>query len=132
MSDTRWLREQGFEVIDTTPAGFVLLALSLGPSATPPHFNESARSGQCPDQEGLVAYYSNRCPYAEFHVRTSLVDTAKKRTLPLKVIKLETLAQAQAAPTPATIFSLFRDGKFVTTDLSACMDSRFDKAIQSP
>jgi hypothetical protein len=24
---------------------------------------------------------------------------------------------------------LFYEGKFVTTDISACMDSRFDKAI---
>jgi hypothetical protein len=35
--------------------------------------------------------------------------------------------QAQAAPTPATIFSLFRDGRFVTTDISVCMDGRFDR-----
>ncbi|WP_429417649.1 YoaP domain-containing protein [Roseimarinus sediminis] len=27
-------------------------------------------------------------------------------------------------PTPATIFSLFYDGKFITTDLSVYMDSR--------
>ena len=37
------------------------------------------------------------------------------------------MAQSQAAPTPATIFKLFRDGRFVTTDISACMDGRFDK-----
>jgi hypothetical protein len=39
------------------------------------------------------------------------------------------MEQAQAAPTPATIFSLFLDGKFVTTDISVCMDSRFDKIV---
>ena len=39
------------------------------------------------------------------------------------------MEQVQASPTPATIFSLFYEGKFVTTDISACMDSRFDKAI---
>jgi len=47
------------------------------------------------------------------------------------VIKLETMKQAQSAPTPATIFSLFLDGKFVTTDISSCMDSRFDKMIKT-
>lgn len=30
-----------------------------------------------------------------------------------------------------TIFSLFYNEKFVTTDLSACMDSRFDKLVMS-
>jgi len=39
------------------------------------------------------------------------------------------MEQAQIAPTPATIFSLFYNGKFVTTDLSTCMDSRFDKVV---
>ena len=73
--------------------------------------------------------FSNRCPFAEFHVTSSLKETAAKRNLPLTIIKLETMEQAQAAPTPATIFSLFYEGKFVTTDISACMDSRFDKAI---
>jgi hypothetical protein len=60
-----------------------------------------------------------------------LVETAKKRKLALKIVKLETLEQAQNSPTPATIFSLFIDGAFVTTDLSVCMDSRFDKVVQS-
>lgn len=131
MSDSQWLLKQGFEVTDRTPAGFVLLALSFAQTEVAPHFNESARSGQCPDQNGVVAYYSNRCPYAEYHVRSSLVATADKRNLPLTIVKLETLEQAQSAPTPATIFSLFFNGRFVTTDLGACMDSRFDKAIRN-
>jgi hypothetical protein len=39
------------------------------------------------------------------------------------------MEKAQSSPAPATIFSLFYNGKFVTTDLSACMDSRFDKIV---
>jgi hypothetical protein len=87
-------------------------------------------SGECAEKNGLVAYFSNRCPYSEFHVTTSLIETAEKRKLPLKIIKLETMKQAQSAPTPATIFSLFYNGKFVTTDISVCMDSRFDKVME--
>jgi hypothetical protein len=41
------------------------------------------------------------------------------------------MEQAQTAPTPVTIFSMLYNGKFVTTDLSACMDSRFDKVIDN-
>jgi hypothetical protein len=59
-----------------------------------------------------------------------LTETAEKRKLPLKIIKLDTIEKAQAAPTPATIFSLFYNGKFLTTDLSVCMDSRFDKIVK--
>lgn len=82
------------------------------------------------EKNGLVVYYSNRCPFSEYHVTTSLTETAEKRKLPLKIIKLDTMEQAQSAPKPATIFSLFYDGKFITTDLSVCMDSRFDKVIE--
>jgi len=53
-----------------------------------------------------------------------------KRKLKLQVIKLETMEEAQSAPTPATIISLFFNGKFVTTNISACMDSRFEKVVR--
>jgi hypothetical protein len=60
-----------------------------------------------------------------------LTETANKRKLPLKIIKLESFQEAQTAPSPATIFSLFFNGRFVTTDLSVCMDSRFDKVMEN-
>ena len=39
------------------------------------------------------------------------------------------MEQAQNAPTPATIFTLFYNGKFVTTDLSVCLEGRLSKAL---
>ncbi len=129
MSDTRWLLKQGFESCEETSSGFSLLAMKIKESASTPVFNDSVKNGRRPEQQGLVAYYTSRCPYSEYHVRESLVATAKKRNLPLTIIKLETMEQAQAAPTPATIFSLFLDGKFSTTDVSVCMDNRFDTIV---
>lgn len=129
LSDTKWLLKQGFKECDNTSAGFSLLCLSFSEKGPLPHFNEQSKYGDCPDKEGYVVYYSNRCPYAEYHVKESLKETSEKRKLEIKVIKLETMKQAQSAPTPATIFSLFKDGKFITTDISVCMDSRFDKLI---
>jgi predicted GNAT family acetyltransferase len=129
MSDTKWLLRQGFETVEKLSYGFSLLALKFSPQATNPTFNESISKGECPDKNGLVVYYSNRCPFTEYHVNTELTQTAERRKLPLQVIKLESPEQAQSAPTPATIFSLFHNGKFVTTDVSACMDSRFDKIV---
>lgn len=129
MSDTQWLLKQGFEVVDTTLAGFSLLALNFGDQKKKPQFKDSVRSDECPDKKGLVVYYTNRCPFCEYYVREVLVETASKRGLALKIIKLEGIEEAQSAPTPATIFSLFKDGKFVTTDLSVCLDNRFDKVV---
>lgn len=130
MSDTKWLLRQGFETVEKLPYGFSLLVKKINHNAADPTFKESVLYGECPDKTGLVAYYSNRCPFSEFHINNSLPVTAKKKNLPLKIIKLETLEQAQSAPTPATIFSLFYNGKFITTDLSVCMDNRFDKVMK--
>lgn len=130
MSDTNWLLGQGFEICESIPSGFSLLVKHLKSQGTKPTFNDSVKTGECPDKESIVAYYSNRCPYSEYHVKNSLVETTKKRDLPLKTIKLETMEQAQSSPSPATIFSLFYKGKFVTTDISVCMDSRFDKIFE--
>ncbi|MDR2919467.1 MAG: GNAT family N-acetyltransferase [Tannerella sp.] len=129
MSDTKWLLRQGFETIQALPYGFSLLVKKINPDAPDPSFRKQVLNGEIPDKDGLVVYYSNRCPFTEYHITNSLPETVQKRNLPLKIIKLETMEQAQAAPTPATIFSLFLNGKFVTTDLSACMDSRFDKVV---
>jgi predicted GNAT family acetyltransferase len=127
LSDTKWFIKQGFETVEKLPYGFSLLAKKLNPEAKNPAFNPSLQTGECAEKNGLVAYYSNRCPFTEYHVTEELTKTAENRKLPLKIIKLETMEQAQSAPTPATIFSLFYNGKFVTTDISACLDSRFDK-----
>ncbi|MFA9392634.1 MAG: GNAT family N-acetyltransferase [Prolixibacteraceae bacterium] len=130
MSDTKWLLKQGFETCEKTSSGFSLLVKKINPKADNPKFKDTVKSGKCDNKIGLVVYYSNRCPFSEFHVRTSMTETAKKRNLPLEIKKLDTLEKAQSAPTPATIFSLFYDGEFITTDLSVCMDSRFDKVIE--
>ncbi|UNC92271.1 N-acetyltransferase [Candidatus Contubernalis alkaliaceticus] len=127
MSDAKWLQRQGFEISESTPSGFSLLVKYLNPHGMQPVFNEPVKTGECQQKKGLVVYYSNRCPYSEYHVNNSLIETVKKRKLPLKIIKLETLEQAKSSPSPATIFSLFYNGKFITTDISVCMDKRFDK-----
>lgn len=129
MSDTKWLLKQGFETCEKLSSGFSLLVKKINTKADNPKFKDSVKSGECGDKNGIVVYYSNRCPFSEFHVTTSLKETAEKRKLSLKIIKIETMEQAQSAPSPATIFSLFYNGKFITTDLSSCLDSRFDKVI---
>lgn len=127
MSDTKWLLKQGFVNCEDTASGFSLLVYKIKNDAINPNFKESVIKGEIKYKKGIVVYYSNRCPFTEFHINTSLKETLENRNLTAKIIKLETMEQAQAAPTPATIFSLFLDGKFVTTDLSVCLDSRLDK-----
>jgi len=130
MSDTKWLLRQGFVTVEEISSGFSLLVYKLDDHADSPKFNSTVLSGQCAEKKGVTVYYSNRCPFTEFHINHSLLETIEKRNLSLTVVKLETMEDAQSAPSPATIFSLFYNGQFVTTDLSVCMDSRFDKVVK--
>ena len=126
LSDGKWLLQQGFTAVDETETGFVLLEKKLKASKNEVKFNPEAKKGTCTETKGLVAYYSNRCPFTEFHTNESLKATSQKRGLDLKIIKFKNYQQAQKSPSPATIFSLFYQGKFLTNDLSVCMANRFD------
>ena len=129
MSDSKWLLKQGFKEVEQTKDGFSLLALTWDDQGELPQFNASVHHVPEGNKTGITVYYSNRCPFSEFHVQHSLIETARKRNIPLEIIKLESREQAQQAPCPATIFSLYYKGKFITTDISVCMDSRFDKVL---
>lgn len=128
LSDTKWLLKQGFSVCDTLSYGYSLLSMSFDEKKKP-RFNDSVRSGECEQKKGYVAYYSNRCPFTEYHVAHELMETLKKRGKHCTIIKLTSCEDAQNAPSPATIFSLFHNGKYVTNDLSVCLDSRWDKVM---
>ena len=91
MSDTKWFMRQGFEVCKNTSSGFSLISMDFDKSVKQPFLKNSVKSGECSVKKGLVAYYSNRCPYSEYHVKESLVETADKRNLPLKFVKIETI-----------------------------------------
>ena len=131
MSDTKWLLNHGFETVQQLPNGFSLLSRKIRTNAANPSFKTSVLSGKCSEKEGLVVYYSNRCPFTEAYVQSSLKEMALNKNIPLKIVKLNSLEQAQSASTPATIFSLFYNGEFITTDISICMEKRFDKFIKT-
>lgn len=129
MSDTKWLLQHGFEECERISSGFSLLVRKIKNDAVNPKFKKSVYSGECNEKNGVVVYYSNRCPFTEYYVNHELKNTVNNRNLPLKIIKLDSMKDAQSAPSPATIFSLFYNGIFITTDLSVCLDSKFDKII---
>ncbi len=129
MSDTKWLLRHGFETVQEISSAFSLLTMKIKKNAKDPKFKDSVLKGEIENKDGLVVYYSDRCPFTDYYVKIVLNETAGKRNLPLEIIKLKTMEQAQEAPTPATIFSLFYKGKFITTNVSVCLDNRFDKIV---
>ena len=129
MCDTKWILKQGFETIDTTESGFSLLSYKINKDAKNPKFTDTVKNEKLKIKEGLLVYYSNRCPFTDYHINTSLKETVSKRNLTASIVKLESFEDAKSSPAPSSIFSLFYNGKFITTDISVCMDSRFDKIM---
>lgn len=128
MSDGKWLMKQGFKIVDELDTGFVLLAKIFEKSSYNIIFSDIVRKGEIENKE-LVIYYSNRCPFTEYYVNIELVKLSEKYGIPLKIIKLETIEEAKNCPSPATIFSAFYKGKFLTNDMSICLEKNFEKII---
>ncbi len=71
MSDTKWFLKQGFEEVERTSSGFSLLVKKIDLKAELPKFNESVKSDEIEEKNGIVVYYTNRCPFSEFHALNS-------------------------------------------------------------
>lgn len=131
LSDRKWFLKNGFEEVDTTQSGFCLLAYKINKNAKNPLFKNQILSGECDHKDGLTVYYSHRCPFTDYYVNTVLKESAEKRKIPLTIIHISTKEEAQNSYAPSSIFSLFYQGKFLTTDLSVCLEAKLNKTLNA-
>lgn len=115
LSDPKYLAYKGFRVADTAEPFFALMYLPFSEDAPAPRFRDCVKNPEL-QEKGFVLYYADQCPYTAKYV-PMLEDAARQAGIPLHTVHIESAAQAQAAPTPFTSFTLFRDGKFVTNEI---------------
>ena len=127
MTDPKFLAHNGFEIIDSAPPFFKLWGLKTNTSADFPQFLDTARTGGCPDAEGVTAYYSNTCPYTEFYTNSALRDYASRKGVPVKIHKIANQEVGRAMPIPWIINSVFYRGELVTLEMKA--DRQLDKLV---
>jgi len=127
MSEKKFFQKQGFELSDTAEPYFELWFKKFNPDASTPKFRECAKKAECDNKNGLTVFYTNACPYTEYHANTELNRVANEKGIPLRVIKLESKEQAQNHFVPHTIYSVFYKGKFVTQHI--LNKNNFDKFI---
>ncbi len=127
MSDPKFLKKQGFEIIDEAPPFFKLWGLKTNPKATFPTIASSAKQGTCPNKNGIVAYYSSTCPFTDLYVKHGLRAYAEKKGVPVEINHLRTREDAQKMPVPWVINSIFYNGELVTLEMKA--DKHLDKLI---
>lgn len=117
LADPKYLKYKGFEIADESDNGIQLWYLPFKDGEEKPHFKECARHPQV-EEDGFVIFYSDQCPFTYYWV-PRLVQTAKEHEIPLKVIHISNMKDAQNAPSPVTNFSLFKDGKFISHEIQS-------------
>lgn len=125
LSDPDHLRNRGFRAVDSAPPHFQLFYLPVKAKAPPPKFRDAVKAGDS-GKGGFALYYSNQCPFTDKYAPI-FRTLAKERGAPVKLIRLESAAQAQRAPTPFTAYSLFHDGRFVTNEILS--EKKIDKLL---
>jgi len=125
LSDPKHLKYKGFKVADEAQPYFELLYLPFDNNASVPRFNPCCKSGLV-DENGVVLYYSNGCPHTDKYTKI-IEEHARSKGHAFTVHKIETLEQAKSSPTPFTIYSLYKDGKFITNEILT--PGKYDKLI---
>jgi hypothetical protein len=120
LTDKDIFLKNGFEIADTAPPYFELLA-KRNTSAPLPRFKPAPVPDHLLHRDGLVIWYGHQCPYVAKRVK-EMTAVARELGIPAQLIKLESPADAQAAPAPYGTLSIFYKGKFLTHEpLSAKM-----------
>ena len=115
LTDPEYLKYKGFKIADTASPNFELLYLPFKNTAPIPTFKDSVKDGEIP-HKGISIYYSNGCPHTDKYIPLQR-KVLEERSVAHQIIHLTTPEEAQKAPTPCTIFSLFIDGKFITSEI---------------
>jgi ribosomal protein S18 acetylase RimI-like enzyme len=127
MTDPKFLKYHGFEIIDEAPPFFKLWGLKTKENATYPTIMESAKSGVCPNDKGITAYYSNTCPFTEYYTNQLLREYAENKNIPITIKHIQNQEDGHKMPIPWVINSVFYNGKLVTLEMKA--ERHLDKLI---
>ncbi len=128
MTDPKFLKYHGFEIIDEAPPYFKLWGLKTNKKASYPKIKETAKSGTCPNKNGITAYYSHTCPFTDYYTNHWLREYAKKKNVPLTIYPIKSKSDGQKMPIPWIINSVFYKGKLVTLEMKA--ERHLDKLIE--
>ena len=126
LADPKFLKHQGFKVCDEADNGIQLWYLPFVDDVKVPQFKECAKHPYV-DEKGYVLFYTNQCPFNAKYVPL-IQQLAIEKGILFKAVKLETMQDAQNAPTPITTYALFYDGNYVTNE--QMNEKRFLKRIE--
>jgi hypothetical protein len=105
--------KKGFEVVDTAPPDFELLAKKFRKEASPPKFKGHWEEVLKKYPKGLTIFWSDQCPYIAKSMKEITEMISEKYGIEANIIEIKNHKQAQNAPSPYAIFSLIYEGKLL-------------------
>lgn len=127
LTDKKFYLKHGFEIVDTAPPYFELLALKFNEKAEHPRFSDNAKRGRCANKDGFTFIYSNQCPFMEEYVAL-LTEVTKRNGMAYKVYKFRSYEEAQEMGSPFGTFGIYFNGEFQTHELMP--EKKFEKYIE--
>ncbi|MED0668692.1 N-acetyltransferase [Aneurinibacillus aneurinilyticus] len=125
LSDKRFFKHMGFEIVDQAEPYFQLVALKWNDRAVVPSFKQQVKDSLV-KEKGVVIYYTAQCPFA-VGILEDLRKVANTKGINFKTYKLTTREQAQNAPTIWTTFGLFYNGEFITHEIMSA--NKFEELL---
>lgn len=124
LTDGRFYKHSGFEVVDQAAPYFELLVHSFARSSaasqaqgtSTPRFTERARAGTGGNDQGLTLIYAEQCPFMHDLV-PQLGEIARERGLACEVRHLKSGREARAHGSPFGTLGVYWNGRFQTHEL---------------
>ncbi|MCR6098067.1 YoaP domain-containing protein [Salipaludibacillus agaradhaerens] len=111
LSDPRFLKHMGFNVVDKVAPYFQLYAHKFHERGVQPTFKTNK---PLPVKEhGIDIFYTAQCPFASGLI-SDLEAVALAKGIPFHTYEITSREEAQKAPSPWTTFSIFYNGTFQT------------------
>lgn len=117
--DAPWLAasalflENGFEVVDTAPPDYQLLARKLNSSAANPAFKGDWDRKLTRYSRGLTIIRSNQCPHIAKFAGEIAQAAEKDYGFKPRIVELKSHREAQNAPTPYAVFAVIHNGRLL-------------------
>ena len=105
--------KNGFEVVDSYPPDFELLAKKFDENAPTPKFKEASREKLGEYSKGLTIIRADQCPYTVKNVREMVESAEQIFGLKANVVNLTNCKDAQNSPCAFGTFGIIFDGEIV-------------------
>lgn len=126
LTDAKFFKNKGFELVDQAPPYFELLAFSFHENNEKPMFAPHTQK-DWKNRKGFTFVYSNQCPFMEEYVeRLGLL--LKTYNIPFSIEKITSAQEAKEKGSPFGTYGLYFDGKFQTHELMS--EKKFTKYLK--